>query len=164
MVRPYVHLRSPYERIKLLSGIYPFNSLPLQIIKYNFVEQPADAGYIPLTGRIELPLIPPRDRPWTANGIDSVKIEALRSLVERCEAEGIQLYPVLSPCFEGLLFGEEMVAEIRKVLEDSPYTLWDLSGHEDYIGHTDLFRDRDHLNREGAESYTRLLVERILGS
>lgn len=161
-VRPFVLLRSRFERLKLLSGIYPFNSLPLQIVKYNVVNEPADSGFIPLSGRIELPLDPPKDWPWIANGIDPVMIEQLRSIVARCEAEGIRLYPVMSPAFGGLLYGSAAIADIESVFEGTPYVLWDFSAHEDYVDRTDLFRDRDHLNQEGAEMFSMLLAERIL--
>src|SRR5664280_2748246 len=35
-LQPIILLRSPFERVKLLSGIYPFNSDIMNLVQYNF--------------------------------------------------------------------------------------------------------------------------------
>jgi hypothetical protein len=160
-VRPFVRLRSRLEPVKLLSRIYPFNSLPLQIIKYNLVPPAQDKGFIAQHGRIRLPLHPPKGRAWLVNGLDPQMLDAFTELVATCQENGIELYPVISPAFPGKMFGEDAVSELERILEGTPYRLWNYADHPEFVLNTELFSDRDHLNQDGAEAYTKIVVDRI---
>lgn len=158
-VRPFVRLRSRFERLKLLSGIYPFNSLVLQIIRYNLVEERTDRGFVPLNGQIKVPVDPPKGRAWVRNGLDDEMIVALEALVADCVANNIRLYPVISPVYDGQAFGRDAIGVIESILAGTPYELWDFSDDPAFSGDPALFRDRDHLNFAGAKAYTAMLVE-----
>lgn len=160
-VRPFVEFRSPFERIKLMSGIYPFNSLPLQIIKYNLVAGRPDKGFNPLRGTIPLPLHPSREKPWLRNGRDDKMFAAFADMVASCMEKGIEFYPVISPSYSGEIIGRDCLEDIEAILEGTPYALWDFSDHQDFLLNQELFRDESHLNTVGAEAFSNFIAARI---
>lgn len=160
-VRPVVNLRSRFERFKMLSSIYPYNSLPLQILKYNLVKKRADRGHVPQFGEIELPLPPAKEHAWLDSGPDAEKFARFGALVRDCHERGIRLYLVLSPVFEGEVVRREIKHELEPLLEGTPYEIWDLSDHPEFVRQAKYFRDRGHLNDVGAARFSGIVAEMI---
>lgn len=160
-VRPVVRLRSPFEPLKLMSGIYPFNSLPLQIIKYNLKAGGPDNGFVAQHGTIKLPLHPARPIGWLKNGIDEHMIRTFEDIVASCIENDVKLYPVISPGFDGNIFGREAIEVIEEMLAGTPYRLWDYSDQQEFLRNPELFRDRDHLNEAGSRMFTEMFASRI---
>ena len=106
-IRPIVQLRNKYERIKLISHIYPFNSLPLQIAKYNLMKVEEYDGYVPQYGEMKPLLQAQGDEtaPWSSGGLDPNMVRAFESLVANCVDSGIRLFVVISPAYQGRVPG-----------------------------------------------------------
>jgi len=99
-VREMVHLKGPIERLKLLSSIYPYNSLLLPIIKGNAVKETKKDdqpnGYISLK-RTFLGPVQTIDYTATRKELDSVKVNTYISFIKECRQRGIKLYVVCPP-------------------------------------------------------------------
>src|SRR5690606_15132173 len=101
-IRDIIEMRSPYEKVKLLSKIYPYNSIIFSIIVGNLEinkERNSDIfGFIPLS-RVWDDTI----RYALGNGeleVDSMKLKAYENFIRDCKAHGIKLLIVSSPYFE----------------------------------------------------------------
>jgi len=98
-IRSIVQLKGPNERIKLLSNIYPYNSLLLPIITGNstlgekkFIHS---NGFIPLNKYLAGPL---RTVDYSKEKqLDSIKIKAYKSFILDCINANIDLYIVCPP-------------------------------------------------------------------
>src|SRR5664279_77510 len=100
-IRPIVDLKSPYEKYKLLSRIYPYNSSILTIaignMEFNKKRRGDFNGYVPLTDTWNEPI---RDSSTFLNyAMDSIKISIFESFIKDCVASKIRLYIVCSPLF-----------------------------------------------------------------
>ncbi len=162
-VRSIVLMRSPYERFKLFSQIYPFNSLPLQIFKYNRTKPELGNGFIPLHGTLKLPLSE-RDKSipaWTRGPMDDRMLASLQELVTRCRESGTELFVSISPVYQGKAWGESAFQPVMEILEKEGVPVRDFRANPEIVNNPQLFRDRGHLNLEGARLYSRLVAEQI---
>jgi hypothetical protein len=98
-IHSIVELKSHYEKIKMLSNIYPYNSLLLPIITgnsaYSKLKYPTIKGFIPLKRTFAGPL-------QTFNyskeqQLDSLKINTYKSFIQDCINSNVQLYIVCPP-------------------------------------------------------------------
>jgi hypothetical protein len=162
-IRTIVQLRGKWERVRLLSQIYPFNSLILQIAKYNLSKGTHDSGYVPLHGTLKLP-VPDKDfigPRWASGDLDGEMVDALAKILRDCRDANVRLVIVISPVYKGILFGESNLDLLRPMLTTNDCEIWDYS---DYVGISDdpkLFRDVGHLNEQGAKEFSRLVAMRI---
>jgi hypothetical protein len=102
-----VLLRSIYERVKLQSSIYPFNSQIINIIRFNTSLNAARKkdfdGYVPIVGTMNF--IPSKFnadllyQETKKQDIDSNMIVALKKISHRCKEKNIRLYIFNSPTY-----------------------------------------------------------------
>jgi hypothetical protein len=167
---PLIELKSPYEKVKLLSHIYPFNSLILTIIKNNFVAQNdmiekdpdyrKTRGYLPLT-RVWNKPNKIKDNDSQQYELDSVKIEILRSFIEKCKESGTRLYLVVSPYYDKLNSPTYSMKTVRIIAEEHGVAFYDYSRDTNFVNNPRLFSDPDHLNDQGATLFSKMIVDSI---
>jgi len=163
-VRDMVHLKSPIEKIKLLSSIYPYNSLLLPIIKGNSInEQEKNAkgnGYISLQRTFPGPV---ETIDYTANRrqLDSVKINTYLSFIKECRQRGIKLYVVCPPYIVNPV-GKNLSLQIaEKIAGDMGVPYFDLAYDEKFTSRKHLFADFRHLNLQGSKEFSKFISARI---
>lgn len=167
-IRSIIELKSPYEKYKLLSKIYPFNSLLFTIgIGTTNLNTSRDhindiEGYVPLdriwTKRIVV------DTSGTGYELDTNKINIFKSLIYKCRAQKIKLYIIISPRYVKYS-GEDLSVEIaRKMANDSNISLYDYSKDTTFWKHSDYFADGIHLNNIGATIFSNKVIDTILKS
>lgn len=163
-IRDIVELKSPYERTKLISQIYPFNSQILKIamgnLEINKKRKSDNKGYVPLFNvwQGEIDSI---DYYGNVN-LDSVKIFSFREFIKLAKRSGVKVFITYSPVF--LRINRNQSIEICKEIclsENVPF--WDYSRDTIFLNNKDLFQDIGHLNHNGAMVFSRLVVERIQG-
>jgi len=155
-----IELKGKYEKLKLLSKMYPFNSIILTIavgnLEFNKKRKEDIQGYVPLTGKIDYDVKP---LPLVKEKIDSNKINAFKDVIIRCKNAGIKLFVVVSPYFENTdLHSLQMGAQISQEM-NVPF--WDYSSDKTFLGNKELFKDVKHLNDSGAVIFSQKLVQRI---
>jgi hypothetical protein len=161
-IREIVELRSPFERIKMISGIYPFNSEILNIvlgnlgrINKNYIDK---KGYIPLDGELKTKIDFKVNS--VAYSVDSNKLTSFREFISIAKKSGAQVSVIYSPIYEK--FDRKQEIEICK---NNCYSMnvpfWDFSKNDIFMQNRHFFRDVDHLNHKGAIQFSNLVVAKI---
>jgi hypothetical protein len=170
-IRPIVLLRGPYERIKLMSAIYPFNSNILSIIRFNSntlaAKKQGFNGFVPCKND-------PPDIEFLKKEIKMEKEEinnskadtnvliALKNIIQICQEKNILLFIVNSPFFH--LADEEQIppSESTKlsfdIMNQNKVNYLDFSYDTTYKNHLEWFNDRIHLSEDGAKVFSNRLM------
>ena len=157
-----VQMRSGFEKLKMISQVYPYNSLFFSILggisggAKGRVEE--ENGYLPL------------DRPFHSLNVDqnkflstkepdSNKIKTFDSFIDLCRQKGIELYVVMSPYFDPV--NVKFIKTIDEQIRYEAVPHFDYSRFPGLVGHIEYFSDDKHLNRKGSEIFTRDLINNI---
>jgi hypothetical protein len=162
-IRDIVELRSPFEKYKLLSVIYPFNSGLLTIgvgnLEFNKSRKGDRKGYVPLYNQMNDTVLVAANQE-NKTGIDSAKVEIIKKIAIACKAKDIKLYFVQSP-----MFVKNIQIHSYRVLKETiePYhaETIDLSADSLFLNNPSYFQDRGHLNNEGATVFSGIIVRSI---
>jgi hypothetical protein len=161
-IRNIINLRSPYEKIKLFSAIYPFNSNLFTIAFGNLgitKKTKADnKGYIPLhTSHVNQKLY----KMQYPKGIyDRNKINALKDIIRLCKINKINLYFVFSTIYANV--DENNVADsIVNIIKSSNIEVFDYINDKSFIENSLLFQDQLHLNEDGSKIFSEMVANQI---
>lgn len=164
-LRPIIQLKSRYEKYKLISKIYPFNSLLFSIAvgntDYNKTRDQIsdDKGYVPLM-RIWNKIIS-TDTCTADYKLDQNKINIFKSFVIECLANHIQLYIVISPRF--IEYSKDpSIKIVREIAQEFNQPFYDFSKDTLFWKHPEYFADKAHLNDKGAEVFSNKVIDKIL--
>ncbi len=160
-----IQLKSPYEKYKLLSKIYPFNSLLFTIIigntDFNKTRDNIndDKGYVPLSHVWNTQISTDSELGYK---LDSNKINLLKSLVEKSKNNGIQLYISISPRFIKYKGEDLSVKIVRKIANECNIPFFDFSKDTLFWKHNEYFADKFHLNNTGATVFSNKVINKII--
>lgn len=154
-VMPYINYASDFQEIKLLSKIYPYNSLLTTIIagKSNRVDANTfdKRGYIPMYGLIKNKEI--ASYKGDKDKIDAGKVRFFTELLDHLEKEKISSLIVLSPLYYKYT-GGTTVGVCKKTISKLKYSKFvDFSNRPEFNDPT-KFDDELHLNNHGAELFS----------
>ncbi|MFN8250501.1 MAG: hypothetical protein U0V75_01370 [Ferruginibacter sp.] len=161
-IRPIVQLRSPYERVKMLSQVYPFNSQLFTIavgnLELNKQRYKDYQGYVPLHNTWKHPLDSAADTKDIP--LDSLKVNAFKECLELAKAKGVKVLVVFSPIFQKYNYNQQ-VSVCSKICSDHQIPFWDYSKDTGFIKQPPLFQDILHLNEKGAILFSNMVANRI---
>jgi hypothetical protein len=164
-IRPVIELKSPYEKLKLFSKSYPFNSLILSIIAGNTdFHRDRDIhlkGHAPWRKNLEEPLkIVNTSKKYT---LDPVKIELFESFIRECQRTDIRLFIICSPYFIKFTHKDPSVHLGEEIARKHQVDFWDYSQNPLFLGTQSFFADPRHLNEEGSRIYSEIIAKNIRG-
>lgn len=152
------------EHMKLFSKTFRYNSKIVQTIKCNYIPWPEDKGYEALVGKMNIKLL---DKEGIGEGnatsmkvpeVEEQKLEYVRKFIALCKTNDIKLLFMYSPYYNySLPYGVRLIKEIA-VKENVPF--YDYASEGQY-NDPELFRDRMHLNDDGAKMYTTDVIRKI---
>ena len=143
-----------WERLKLKSNLYRLNNtLPWLIRALKMNTEPYD-GYTPLYGKYDEKVFEDKEK-FT---VDSIELKHLNSIKNICNDNGISLYFVIAPTCKANSRFSSWLSEYAK---QQNVPLKDFSFDQSFYCKYDLFKDAQHLNKNGADLYTKLLIEFI---
>ena len=162
-IRDIVESRGPFEKIKLLSQSYPFNSLCLGILMGNLefmnLLTKDIKGYEPaFKGKVDLPL---QVQVLGYSEPDKSKVAAFRELLSDATAAGVKVVIGISPYY---IKGTGKSSELELIIQEaSKYNVpvIDYSQNEFFLKRPDLFMNTSHLNDDGANIYSLMLVHKV---
>lgn len=162
-IREMIDLRGPVERIKLLSGIYPFNSQVTSIV-YSYLKKGSNPhllmdGYIPLDGIISSPL--PEVEREDPVPLDMVKVGLVEKIAHWCQQKKVRLVIIVSPRFSKFVVRNPSIESLSDIVSKYDVEVWDYEQDEYFLSRGDLFRDELHLNHNGAVEYTKMIASKI---
>lgn len=158
-MKSIVQMRSRFEKFKLISRIYPFNSALLEIAKglYKIEDLNEYKGYSPLYGVIQDTTI--GEVQPNSKEVDLRKLEVLEAIAFDCQKNNVKLVFVQSPRFRKVN-QKERVAIINELVNRSGAVFWN------YVSDTlflkpEYFVDEAHLNDFGAQKFSQAIAGRI---
>jgi len=164
-IRDIIELKSSFERFKLLSRIYPYNSMFTTIIVGNLEfnkkrknNKGAFKGYVPLIGGYNQPL----DSIQTLQHYetDDNKIAVFTEFLTLSKERNIDLIVVYSPVYY-LYQNDYSIWLCREICEENGIKFVDYSKNKEFLDNPNLFKDKTHLNSIGASLLTNKVLEEI---
>lgn len=163
---PVIELKSPFEKWKLLSKIYPFNSLMFSILigntEYNKSRDYINdqSGYVPLD-HVWPKKLPARSaiKPYE---IDAMKIKILKAFIAECKRVNIELYICISPNFIEYTNKDLSVELVHRIANEYHVPFYNFSQDPLFLQHPEYFADLMHLNKTGAEVFTNKVIDKII--
>lgn len=163
-IRSIIDLKSPYEKFKLLSFIYPYNSSIFTIAvgnaAFNKIRRGDLNGYIPLTNVWDESI---KDgNTLLKYESDSNKIKTFEYFIRDCLYSKIELYIVCSPIFIKPNYVSNSIVLGKKIANKYNLQFFDYSKDTMFLNHPKLFADVGHLNDEGAKVFSDKVIDSIL--
>lgn len=163
-MREVILLKSPYEKIKLLSKSYPYNSLFFKILIANVSKKPDEdiKGYVPLKGSLnEKKRFVDFSVPYD---IDSIKLKYFSLLVEQCQKANIKLYFACSPYYINSYGSDASLRIVKKIADKESIPFFDLSKGVPELNDSRLYDDTVHVNQAGSKILANIVIDSILNS
>lgn len=164
-IRSVILLKSPYEKYKLQSKIYPFNSLMFTsaIRNANLNENSkrdhgSESGYIPIERVSDKPITYVDDP--VIHELDSNKISLFKDFVRECTTAGVKLYVVVSPSLVDYKYEDPSINLAKEVTHNFDVSFYNFS--KLFRNSHNLFADNLHLNDSGAHVFSNKLIDTIL--
>jgi len=162
-IRDLMNQRSPFEKMKQISHIYPFNSMIFQIImgnlEFNKKRKPHYNGYVPFHGS---KLSGTADTVYVSDsGTDEYKISLLEEMMETCISSNIKLIFVYSPTWN--YSGQNRYDTLfTRLIETHSADYKNMSNLPVFMENPGYFYDRTHLNEEGATIFSTMLTRELM--
>jgi hypothetical protein len=161
-IRELMLVRGPFEKLKHISAIYPFNSLIFQVVMGNLEMNKGRKvhynGYVPFPdGKVEgqIDTLPIHDI-----ALDKYKIGVLENMIRICNEKEIRLIFVYSPTWH-IVTRSPYDAVLTELCNKKQIDYLNLSNHPDFLTNPGYFYDRTHLNDNGAKIFTSMLIRKI---
>ncbi len=158
-----VMMRSYFERYKLFSKIYPFNSQFLTIAKGNIVKSKNGEkglnGYAPLKEVYQGSL----DSISTDSKyeVDQNKIKIFREFLKLSKENNIDVVVVCSPNY--YMYDKSYSIDLcREICSDFDVPFLDYSKDDFYLNHKEMFKDKTHMNKDGATIFTKEIIKYLM--
>ncbi|MEJ7586596.1 MAG: SGNH/GDSL hydrolase family protein [Ferruginibacter sp.] len=163
-MRSIIELRGPYEKFKLQSRIYPYNSLAFKVAlgntKFSEKRNTDIKGYVPLTRTWNEPI---RTIDFTAGyEIDSTKVKFYRSMIDECKRAKIELYIVCAPYFNNSIGTDTSMVLAKKIAAEKNIDFIDFSKDPEFLNNSRLFDDTIHVNMAGSEIFSNRLIDTLV--
>jgi hypothetical protein len=164
-LRPILNLRSPYEPYKLISRIYPFNSLFPVIAqntlkpKFNYL---ANGGYDPLHRTMTRDFKVINNTPKYE--IDSKKVEVFTTSIQHCKAKRVPVVVITSPYFDVLNYSDPSLELVKEICRKENIPYLDYSRDNRFKRDRSQFDDFQHLNDAAAINYTQIISDTLKSS
>jgi hypothetical protein len=165
-IRGVVAHKSPFEKVKLFSSIYPYNSLPLTIalgnLVYNKKRNKDTKGYLPVFRKMKNEKLADaqNDNMRTEIRVDDNKITALNDIMETCKQRKIKLLFVQSPVYS-MIYNTFCDSVISALCTKNEIGFLNLPNQDLFINNPNYFVDRNHLNDKGARVFSNIVVRHI---
>jgi hypothetical protein len=162
-MRSIIELRSKYEKLKMISSIYPYNSTLLTIAagnaEFNKKRKSDIKGYVPLTKILNdsLKTVSTNEK----YKIDSIKVKAFESFIQLCKDSNIKLYVVQSPYYRKLEKKDYSVEIGQEIAKNYNVAFLDYESDSSFINNSHFFADVAHLNDSGAVVFSNKLIDDI---
>lgn len=165
-IRSIIQLKSPYEKYKLLSKIYPFNSMLFTIAvgttEYNKSREYINdkEGFVPLNKVWKKEIA--TDTSDVKYKLDSNKIDIFEFFITNCVKSNVKLYIFISPTFKKYTHKDQSIVIAQRIANEFKIPFYNFSGDTSFLNHIGLFADVLHLNAKGAKIYSNKVVDKII--
>ena len=165
-IRSIIELRSPYEKYKLFSKIYPYNSdiftIGIGNLTYNKNRYRIEDydGFVPLKevwkGEVD------HNPLEVAYELDSNKINYYKSFLKDCIKYKIKLYVIVSPRFIQYSHKDTSLILAENISKSLNVPFFNFYDDKEFLQSPHLFADPTHLNDSGAKVFSKKIIDKIL--
>lgn len=153
MLYNFITNSEPFEKIKFLSSIYPYNSTIASLIKGLFKTKSDSAkGFLPATGVIDTAgLTKTVNESFSDISLPVHKFAYLKQLIEVCNANKIKVAVISTPVYLANTNHDKMIDQLRAFCGQYKELIYfDYSKCEQTYKQQNFFKDNSHLNGDGA--------------
>jgi hypothetical protein len=161
-IHSIIELIGPFEKYKLLSTLYQFNSVYVTLVAGNInkkIKEEND-GYVPLTGKYNLSIHV--DNSSNNYEIDSNKVRVYESFIRDCINLKIKLYIVSSPEFAVPGLADYSVLLAQEIAKKYNVAFFNYLEDSLFLKSPSLFSDYMHLNEDGSRVFSNALIQKII--
>lgn len=159
-----IELRGPFEKFKLVSHIYPYNSSLFNIAigntEMNKKRNKDINGYLPLTGALNEPIRTVDISKEYA--IDTNKINIYKWFIKDCKEANIKLYIISSPYFSNTIGQDSSMIIAKEIAINNNIYFIDLSKEKEFLNNSKLFDDTVHVNIAGSKILCNKVIDTII--
>lgn len=161
-IQEALELKGPYEKIKTLSKIYPYNSLLFNIItgnlEYNKEKNKDIKGYVPLFNVWDNSLKSLKKA--KKYEFDQNKLKVFQDFIQLCKKNNIELYVVVSPVFYEY-DSDYSIATCKKICLEKGIPFYDFTKDDKFLKKPEWYADVLHLNEVGAKTFSSIIVDSL---
>lgn len=151
---------SSNERYKMICQSYHYNGKVLTILMDALRHiQPSIYGFRPIDGKID-PNIVYNDPLSPQQAIDPFKKKYFVKLIKDCQSRGTKIVFSISPYYQRTRRSDYYNSVVKLSKQYNIPLLYHLTD-TNFIFNPNFFMDRAHLNRQGAEEYTKVITNEI---
>jgi hypothetical protein len=159
-----IEQKGPFEKFKLQSYVYPYNSMLFKIAigntEFNKKRNIDINGYVPLTRVLDEQI---RNVDLSKKYvIDSIKINLYQSFINECLRANIKLYIVCSPYFFNSIGSDTSMQLATEIAKRNNIDYFDFSKDKLFLNNSKFFDDTVHVNVEGSKIFTNKLIDSII--
>jgi len=162
-IRASLEKRGKFERIKLLSHIYPYNS-KLNILFYQCFgnTRVENGGFTPINGPFKINFDALENDLKNKQTIDALKLQAFTEFINLCQKENINLILTLSPYIDTALVNSNLFTFADSIAKCNNIPLLNFSENKVFYKNNNLFIDHAHLNSKGASIFSNLFADTLM--
>jgi len=161
-MQPVIDLKGKYEKYKLVSSIYPFNSTLIVLAgshtSYYKARNKVEKGYRARTGIWNEPL---KTITIASYPLDTTKINVFESFIDDCRKAGTELVVVCSPTFRNVTTDDTTLLAIKKITNQKDVLFLNFTNDPFFLDNPQLFDEPLHLNKKGSEIFTHILIDTL---
>jgi len=159
-IRSIISFKSNFEKFKMFSQIYPFNSMILNIAADSIkMTKQSDRGYIPLDGRWKAPL---EKKEFKETAMDKAKIKVYQDFIAQAVHSGAHVFVIVAPYYINFDYANSSTLKLASLIAKSNGAVFiDYSQDSYFLCHPELFDDPYHLNDEGAKIFTKMVISAV---
>lgn len=159
-IRTFIWEIDKYERLKLYSGFYKYNSSFIDILMQRSSSSSLTADnftYGALVGEMSYDIYNAGE--LEGEGLDMIKYSYLEEFINLCRSYDIKLYITVSPWYK--MKESDVYAPINKLCKEKGITFLNHNFDSAFNYRKDYYHNAAHLNKYGAETYTKVIAHEI---
>lgn len=146
------------EPLKLLSYSYRYNGSLPSIIKGTRPGEIYKKGFSPLYGEFKS-----GNDANTSNSnlqrVNDLKLRFFNDMMNYAKTRGIRMVFIYSPTYRPAT--DEPLTELQSLIAEHGFEFYDYRSDSLFVGNETLFKDPDHLNIDGAELFTKQIIQHL---
>lgn len=159
-MRDIIEKRSPYEKYKLLSSVYPYNSMIFKIASGNVRKKEEDIkGYLKLERSLSQPI---KTYDFTKKyELDTTKVNLMERFIDDCKKKNIQLYFFCGPYYMKTIGEDYSQAVVKEIADRKKVDFIDYANLETFQTQPKYFDDTVHVNYEGSKIFSAMVASEL---
>lgn len=159
-IRDVIELKSPYEKLKLISSIYPYNSSILSLLmrklKKSYSTTDDIKGYLPLYGEIKN--MDSMEIKHNKLEFDPKLIESFKKFIVSAKNRKIKVFVIVSPYYNPIE-KDTSIELAQQICMEENISFLNYSSDTTFLKKKTFFKDNEHLNHNGAILYSEKISE-----